>query len=306
VSHQKTIIGIVGGVGPYAGLDLAKKIFDNTDARYDQEHLDVLLVNSPRLIDDRSAYILAVRDGKVSIDPATDPANPGRGIVACIRKLAAAGAEVVGVPCNTAHSPLIFDVIERQVAVQLPGIQLLHLVRETVAAVCDILPQGGTIGLLATPGTYASGVYQMHMEEADLCGTYRFLEPDEEGKRRVRDAIYDTGYGIKAKSAPVTFRAIDYLTAEVWRLHERGVNAVIMGCTEIPLALDCRAFPFPLIDPAIALARALICAAGLTRLRTLQPAATLPPDMRRPWATVVRHSPPASPHSPSVATTSAG
>jgi hypothetical protein len=61
-----------------------KKIFDNTEAQHDQEHLDVLLVNSPRLIDDRTAYILAVRDGKIASDPATDPANPGRGIVTCI------------------------------------------------------------------------------------------------------------------------------------------------------------------------------------------------------------------------------
>ena len=285
-------IGIVGGVGPYAGLDLAKKIFDNTAAQHDQEHLDVLLINSPRLIDDRTNYILAVRDGKVSTDPATDPANPGRGIVACIRKLAAAGAEVVGVPCNTAHAPLIFDVVEREVAAQLPGIRLLHLVRETVAAVREFLPQGGTIGLLATPGTYASGVYQTHVEEVDLYGHYRLLEPDEEGKSRIRDAIYDTSYGIKIKPAPVTCRAIDSLTAEVWRLHERGAKAVIMGCTEIPLALDGRAFSFPLIDPAVAFARALIHAAGPTRLRTRQPAATLLPYMikavERPCTSWVR------------------
>ena len=274
-------IGIVGGVGPYAGLDLTKKIFDNTKARHDQEHLDVLLINSPRLIDDRTNYIRAVRDGKVSTDPATDPANPGRGILACIRKLAAAGTEVVGVPCNTAHAPLIFDVVEREVAVQPPSIRLLHLVRETVAAVCEFLPQGGTIGLLATLGTYASGVYQTHVEEVDLCGRYRLLEPDEEGKRRIRDAIYDTSYGIKAKPAPATFRAIDSLSAEVWRLNERGANTVIMGCTEIPLALDCCAFPFPLIDPAVAFARALIHAARPTRLRPRQPAATVCPRTRR-------------------------
>ena len=97
-------------------------------------------------------------------------------------KLAAAGAEVVGVPCNTAHAPLIFDVVEREVAAQLPGIRLLHLVRVTVAAMCECLPQGGTIGLLATPGTYASGVYQTHVAEADLRGHYRLLEPDEEAR----------------------------------------------------------------------------------------------------------------------------
>lgn len=263
-------IGIVGGVGPYAGLDLARQIFDNTEAQYDQEHLDVLLVNCPRLIDDRTDYILTVRNGKVATAPATDLANPGRGIVACIRKLAAAGAEVVGVPCNTAHAPLIFDVVEREVATQLPGIRLLHLVRETMASVRAFLPQGSIIGLLATPGTYASGVYQTCAEKTDLGGNYRLLEPDEEGKRRVRDAIYDMDYGLKAQSTPVTSRAIDSLTAEVWRLNQRGADAVIMGCTEIPLALDSCSFPFPLVDPAIALARALIRAAEPTRLRRQQ------------------------------------
>jgi aspartate racemase len=153
--------------------------------------------------------------------------------------------------------------------------------------VCEFLPQGGTIGLLATPGTYASGVYQTHVAEAGLRSHYRLLEPDEEGKSRVRDAIYDTSYGVKATSTPATFRAIDYLTTEVWRLHERGAKAIIMGCTEIPLALDCRAFPFPLIDPAIAFARALICAAGPTRLRTRQPVATLPSYTRRPLPSVL-------------------
>ena len=172
-------IGIVGGVGPYAGLDLAKKIFDNTEAQHDQEHLDVLLINSPRLIDDRTAYILAVRDGKSATDPATDLANPGRGIIACIRKLAAAGAEVVGVPCHTAHAPLIFDVVEREVVSRLPGIRLLHLVHTTVAAVCECLPQGSTIGLLATPGTYASGVYQTHVAKVDLCLLYTSDAADE-------------------------------------------------------------------------------------------------------------------------------
>lgn len=257
------IIGIVGGVGPYAGLDLAKKIFDNTEARRDQEHLDVLLVNCPRLIDDRTNYILAVRDGQVATDSATDPANPAYGIIACIRKLAAAGAEVVGIPCNTAHAPLIFDVVEREVATQLPAVQLLHLVSETVQSVCACLPQVGTIGLLATLGTYASGVYQTCLAKADLGGDYRILEPDEEGQYRIHDAIYNRDYGIKAHSTPVSSRAINDLTTEVWRLHRRGADVVIMGCTEIPLALDRGCFPCPLIDPASVFAHALIREAGL-------------------------------------------
>ena len=86
-------IGIVGGVGPYAGLDLTKKIFDNTEARHDQEHLDVLLINSPRLINDRTSYILAVRDGKVTADPATDPRLSAWEIVHHLIRVLATGGE---------------------------------------------------------------------------------------------------------------------------------------------------------------------------------------------------------------------
>jgi aspartate racemase len=216
-----------------------------------------------------------------------------------MQKLAAAGAEVIGVPCNTAHASLIFDVVEREVATQLPGIQLLHLIRETVVSIGTFLPRGSTLGLLATPGTHASGVYQTYMGATEPGGSYRLIEPDAEGQYRVRDAIYDTSYGIKAQSTPVTSQAIDALTTEVWQLHTRGADAVIMGCTEIPLALDCRTFPFPLIDPALVLARALIRAAGPLRRRSAQPATTLQPP-RRTYETANRGNPPPQPW-PSVA-----
>ena len=55
---DKHLIGIVGGVGPYAGLDLAEKIFDQTDARSDQEHLPVALLSILGEIEDRTAFIL--------------------------------------------------------------------------------------------------------------------------------------------------------------------------------------------------------------------------------------------------------
>lgn len=273
------MIGIVGGVGPYAGLDLAKKIFEHTAAQQDQEHLDVLLVNRPRLIADRTAYLLARRGG----DPTVDPANPGHGLVQCIHTLVTAGAEVIGVPCNTAHASAIFQVVERAVAAHFPALQLLHLVHETVAAVCTALPSGGSVGLLATPGAYASRVYHTAMAAVPAAAPYHLLEPDAEGKRRVREAIYDPEYGIKAQAAPVTCRAVDTLAAEVWRLYERGAQAVIMGCTEIPLALDGQTLPVPLLDPAVALARALIQAAAPERLRPLRSSHTVPAAPSLPW-----------------------
>ena len=48
------MIGIVGGVGPYAGLDLLRKLLDNTLANSDQEHLDTVLLSLPSGIMDRT------------------------------------------------------------------------------------------------------------------------------------------------------------------------------------------------------------------------------------------------------------
>ena len=60
------MIGIVGGVGPYAGLDLTRKIFDQTKAVSDQDYLSVVLLSMPQQIEDRTSFLL----GQTSINPA--------------------------------------------------------------------------------------------------------------------------------------------------------------------------------------------------------------------------------------------
>ena len=52
MSHKT--IGIVGGIGNYAALDLIKKIYDLTDANTDQEHLPIALLSKPHEIVDRN------------------------------------------------------------------------------------------------------------------------------------------------------------------------------------------------------------------------------------------------------------
>lgn len=236
------IIGVIGGVGPYAGLDLARKVFDATITDHDQHHLDVLLASCPRLIPDRTQFI---ETGKGS--------NPAYGIVACMEKLAAGGAQIFGVPCNTAHSPVIFDLVETLARELLPGKKLFHLIKETVA-LTKKRHGSGKIGLLATRGTHHSGVYRAWFAD----GPFELLEPDEEGIARVHQAIFSRAWGIKAVSNPVSPKAFEVLSAEARKLQDRGAKAIIMGCTEIPLALDNSGLSLDLIDPAVCLARALV------------------------------------------------
>ena len=94
------MIGIVGGVGPYAGLDLAKNVFDNTLADSDQDHLDLVMISVPQAITDRTEYLMG-----------RDPDNPATAIAKVLLKLEKLGATVAGIPCNTAHADEIFKVI---------------------------------------------------------------------------------------------------------------------------------------------------------------------------------------------------
>ncbi|WP_243664185.1 aspartate/glutamate racemase family protein [Rhodothermus marinus] len=99
------VIGVIGGMGPYAGLELVRHIFDQTIAASDQEHLPVVLFSMGDRVPDRSTFLF----GKTS-------ENPAYAIAEQIRMAESVGAVVVGIPCNTAHAPKIFNVILEELA----------------------------------------------------------------------------------------------------------------------------------------------------------------------------------------------
>jgi aspartate racemase len=86
------MIGIVGGVGPLAGLDIFKKIIEETVATKDQEHVPVVLSSQPHRIADRTAFLL----GK-------ENQNPAIALKDILLELDKAGARVAAIPCNTSH-----------------------------------------------------------------------------------------------------------------------------------------------------------------------------------------------------------
>jgi aspartate racemase len=249
------VIGIVGGLGPYAGLDLVKKLHDSVDVHTDQDYPDVIMVSAPRVVPDRSRFVL---------DPNLE--NPALGILYCVEKLANAGVTHLGIPCNTAHAPVIMNQIRAYLSLHSLQIQLLDIVWETYSFAKAHL-KSGKIGLLATPGTYASRVYPLVFESE---AHFELLTPDDAGRASVFEAVYSREFGIKARSNPVSDIAVETLTEVCLALREQGAEAVIMGCTEIPLALGRVKLGFPLLDPALILARALIKAVLPQRLKPLE------------------------------------
>ncbi len=229
--------GILGGMGPEATVSLQRRILDFTPASGDADHIPVLVCNNPR-IPDRTAAIRG--EGPSPVPAMMDAA----------RRLDAAGADFLVIPCNTAHRFLP----ELREAISLP---ILNLIEETASDVAGAVPIGSPVGILATDGTLMAGLYREVLAERG----FQEVPPEPDEQREVMSAIYDAD-GIKA-GGPARRHAVA-LGEIVRHLHQRGAQAVILGCTEIPLVFDAfpEPLPIPLISSIDALARAVIREAG--------------------------------------------
>lgn len=214
-------IGIIGGVGPAAGIDLFNRVLSHTKASRDQDHINVLLTSCPSLIPDRTEYLLEGGE------------NPAPGIQRCMDILAASGAVAIGLGCNTAHSPKILG------QVKVPeGVTFVNMIEST----CQYLASHvqGKVGLIATLGTIRTGIYAQYFKSYP---TLELVIPDEATCQSVHNAIYDKTYGIKA-TTNVTSKARSCVFDAVSQLHALGCKAVILGCTELPLVFNGVHAPF--------------------------------------------------------------
>lgn len=182
------MIGIVSGAGPLAGLDVARKIIEETHASTDQEHLPVLLFSLPEQIPDRTDYLA----GKVK-------ENPGGAIADLFLRLEQAGATVAAIACNTAHSAPIFEVVRQKLAAANSRLKVLDLIGETVSEILSRFDPATKIAVLSTDGSRQQQLYSRPLTGAG----FQVLEPDDVLQKKVHEAIYHPVHGIKAQSSPV-------------------------------------------------------------------------------------------------------
>lgn len=230
--HQT--VGILGGMGPAATVDLFDRMVRATPARADQEHLPILVVNNP-LVPDRTGHLLH------------GGADPVPTMAEGLEKLARMGADFVVIPCNTAH----YFLPQLRARTHLP---IVDMIRESATAIRRDLPQVQRVGILATSGTLAVGLYQQALTDHGL--TPLVPTPGEIGQ--MMDGIYGER-GVK--SAGVTAEARAALAGVGQALIQRGAEALILGCTEIPLALKDGDLPVPLVASSQVLAEAAVARA---------------------------------------------
>jgi aspartate racemase len=204
-------IGVVGGVGPAATVDFIDKIVRNTKALRDQDHVKLVLEQNPQ-IPDRTDCLIG------------DGADPTIALYSTCKKLEADDADLIAIPCNTAHA-----FIERiQPHLSIPVVNMLF---ETVEHIRKKFPEPVSIGLLATNGTISSGVYHHEMSKAGLS----LLVPDAANQALVMKAIYgERG----AKAGFTEGECVADLLHALASLVERGAEVIILGCTELPLLIE--------------------------------------------------------------------
>jgi aspartate racemase len=236
------MLGIIGGMGPQAGLTLFQQVLAHTVAQQDQDHIPSILWSTPDRIPDRTEYLT----GKTLENPAYPVAD-------IVLELNRVGVTVVGIACNTFHAPPIWEEFMYRLLVMGAQVEVLHIVEETIRAVKS-QQNLNKIGLLSTLGTYKSRLYTNLLESEGI----QVIEPSDSDKIRVHDAIYNKIYGIKALGA-VGDQAGSILLDVASHLDS---EALLLGCTELCLVwrspTEQLSNQFSLINPLAILANAMV------------------------------------------------
>ena len=196
-------LGIIGGMGPEATQLMYKSIIETTDAKCDQEHLDMVIINHASM-PDRTA---AIKSG--------DTTEIVRLLKRDAKLLESCGAGVLAVPCNTSHA--FIEDIRGSV-----GVTVLDMIEETAAYIKRCRPDMKKVGILATDGTVGQGLYHRALEKQGL----EPYEPDEAAQKTVMKIIYDQ---IKTgeKGSIEDFSLVDT------HLKKNGCDGAILACTEL-------------------------------------------------------------------------
>jgi len=223
-------LGVLGGLGPMSSVYFYEMLTAHTRAACDQEHLNILL-SSYAHTPDRTAYILGASED-----------NPLPCMQEQVKRLVGAGADVIAIPCNTAH--YFYSGIQHSTHVAV-----LNIIEET-ARYCKHLGIG-RVGVLATEGTVRSEAYRSVLEREGIA----YLTCSESQQKTVSEIIYGAVKQGREPDLDAFLAVADALTAQ-------GCERIILGCTELSLLIKAGRLGFRFIDSLEVLALCAILACG--------------------------------------------
>ncbi len=203
MEKNRKLLGILGGLGPMATVYFYEMLTAHTKVTRDQEHIDIL-ISSRATTPDRTAFIVGASDE-----------SPIGAMIEEGKRLQDCGADMISMPCNTAH--YFYDELTQ--ALDIPVLNILY---ETAAHV----KRAGAkkVGILATEGTVKSGAYAHVCQQVGLdC-----ILPDEEHQSILSDIIYGQIKQGKGADMAKFERVRDHMVS-------KGADKLVLGCTELSL-----------------------------------------------------------------------
>jgi len=274
---MKPTIGIIGGCGPLATVDIEYKILKATkrllSPLLDQNYFNMLVYNYTQFSDRNDAI---VKNDKTFSDQ----------FLRCAQTLASIGADMLLVTCQTAH----VYISDLKSAINLP---IVDIVEETVASIIkSSLNIPKVVGLLSTEATQKKQLYQNALASHNV----EVVSVSTEIQSKIMEAIYiiktgtnfikgkkqlnNTQYCInnKIKYPEIKYHPYRRILLEkfypnplttiqeaIHYLANKGCEYVILGCTELPLILshiNLEKLGVNLIDPNTIVAESVVMLAN--------------------------------------------
>ncbi len=212
--EKEKIVGILGGMGPEATVDLMQRIIRLTPATDDIDHIRCIVDNNPKV----PSRIKAIIEG--------DGEDPGPCMADMGKRLETWGADFLVIPCNTAH--FYYDAVNQ--AVSIP---VLHLIDLVVEKVKKTYPQSQRVGILASPAIRITGLYQKRLAPLGIEPVY----PDQKHQEILFKVIKDVKAGNTGEDVLERYKAV------CRNLMSRQAGHAIVACTELsalegPLPMD--------------------------------------------------------------------
>ena len=200
-------LGILGGMGPAASAEFVTRLIKQTPATHDQQHIPFVLWNEPR-IPDRSTSMQAGNN------------QPMLWLLQGIQALKTVGCDCIVIPCNSAH--YWYDDMAKM------GVPITHIVDSIADQLRKLQLENAMIGIMGTQGTIEHGLYQSRLTQQG----WRCLVPDRaEMDFFVQPAIDFIKAGKIGESQVLLMQVIHSLI-------DRGAQAVVLGCTELPRSIS--------------------------------------------------------------------
>lgn len=230
MKKAEKVVGILGGMGPEATVDLMQRIIALTPALDDIDHVRCIVDNNPKV----PSRIKAIIDGNGE--------DPGPCMADMAKRLEAWGADFLAIPCNTAH--YYYNAVAG--AVQIPVINLLDLV---VAHVKETRETCRSIGVLASTAVLRTRLYEKRFEHIGITVVY----PPQELQGKLLDVIKKVKAGNSSQEIAIQYQEI------CQSLTEAGVDVAIVACTELGVIKT--DVSLELIDATDVLARKIVAVA---------------------------------------------